>query len=400
MAPGSFGADAFAADGAPEVIPWKEPPVEVALLDADGVIVMVNDEWQAFASANGGDPERTGVGVSYVDICASAADDPVSRRVGSAVRTALGGDMPAPLRVQVPCHGPHARRWYDVLVSSRFDDHGRCCGATVTFSLARSAPAPNVTPVGSGAPSDPSAHDPGGTMPAYYPERSERLGDVFARLMMERAPLGILVVDDEGSVVLAGRAAETLLGYGPDGLYGAAVADLLPGIGPLDPAPAAPGAGGSTGSVRIVDAVRFDGSRMPVELRHGHVPLSRGTGTVLLFRVATVPGPGSPSDTDADAGAYGPSAHSEGLGEVLARLDLAVRHIFSGGLTVTGAAASHRGEPRLASALFGATRELDMAVHQIRSASLHLQGLERSSGRRGPDGRDEPADGPDGGRPS
>ena len=116
--------------------------MEVALLDRDGVIAWVNQAWQAFAAANGGDPARTGIGVSYLQACAAAGDDPVAAEVAGAIRTALAGDMPGPLTVEVPCHSPATERWFDVLISSRFDDQGRCLGATVTLSLARSRPRP------------------------------------------------------------------------------------------------------------------------------------------------------------------------------------------------------------------------------------------------------------------
>src|SRR5208282_1796458 len=103
--------------------------VEVALLDRDGVISWVNQAWQAFAAANGGDPARTGVGVSYLRACADAGDDPVAKDVASAIRAALAGDLPGPLTVEVPCHSPATERWFDVLISSRYDDQGRSLGA-------------------------------------------------------------------------------------------------------------------------------------------------------------------------------------------------------------------------------------------------------------------------------
>ncbi len=108
--------------------------VEVALLDPAGVIVAVNEAWSAFAREGGGDPVRTGVGVSYLAVCDAAGNDPVAREVADAVRTAVRGDLPAALRLEVPCHGPDEDGWYDVLVSSRLADDGRCLGATVTLS--------------------------------------------------------------------------------------------------------------------------------------------------------------------------------------------------------------------------------------------------------------------------
>jgi anti-anti-sigma factor len=95
--------------------------VEIALLDGDGVIVWVNHAWQAFAAANGGDPDRTGTGVSYLDVCAAAPDD-----------------LAGVLTVEVPCHSPDTARWFDLLISPRRDDDGQRDGATVTLSLARS----------------------------------------------------------------------------------------------------------------------------------------------------------------------------------------------------------------------------------------------------------------------
>ena len=112
--------------------------VEVALLDRDGVIVSVNDAWQAFAQANGGNPERAGRGVSYLDACAGAGDDPVAGEVAAAIRRALAGDWPGPLTIGVPCHSPHTARWFDMLIFARRDANGQNLGATVALSLARS----------------------------------------------------------------------------------------------------------------------------------------------------------------------------------------------------------------------------------------------------------------------
>ena len=117
--------------------PPADVGVEVAMLDQDGVIVSVNDAWQAFAVGNGGDPARMGPGVSYLDACATAADDPAAAQVATAIRAALEGRLPGSLTVEVPCHSPYAERWFDVLVSTRHDDDGRSVGATVTLSLTR-----------------------------------------------------------------------------------------------------------------------------------------------------------------------------------------------------------------------------------------------------------------------
>jgi hypothetical protein len=120
--------------------PPEEPPVETALLDADGVIVWVDEAWTAFCLANGGDPARAGIGVSYLALCdAAALTDRHSAAVAAAIRAALRGDLPAPARVEVPCHAPERPRFFDVLISSRRDDRGDVLGATVTLSEAVAA---------------------------------------------------------------------------------------------------------------------------------------------------------------------------------------------------------------------------------------------------------------------
>jgi len=112
--------------------------VEVAQLDQDGVIVSVNDAWDAFALMNGGDPALMGAGVSYLDVCAVSVGDPVAEKVADRIRQALASDLPGPLTVEVPCHSPAEARWYDMLISTRRDNGGLAIGATVTLSLARS----------------------------------------------------------------------------------------------------------------------------------------------------------------------------------------------------------------------------------------------------------------------
>lgn len=109
--------------------------VEVAMLDRCGVIVSVNDAWRAFSAANGGNSSRTGVGVSYLSVCDAAVGDPYAEQVAAAIRQAAAGDLPGPLSVLVPCHAPTLQRWYDILVSPRWNKRFRPVGVAVTVSL-------------------------------------------------------------------------------------------------------------------------------------------------------------------------------------------------------------------------------------------------------------------------
>jgi len=136
--PGAGALLMLAESPADQTQPDTDVGVEVALLDRDGVIVWVNDAWRAFAAANGGDLSRAGTGVSYLDACAAAGDDPTAIAVATAIRSALAGSLPDPIKVEVPCHSPRTGRWFDMLISARHGDNGPLLGATVTLSLARS----------------------------------------------------------------------------------------------------------------------------------------------------------------------------------------------------------------------------------------------------------------------
>ncbi len=341
--------------------------VEVALLDRTGVIASVNSAWRAFGTANGADPGRIGVGVSYLEVCATSPGDPFTREVAAAIRTALRGDLPAPKRISQPCHGPDAPRWFDVLISSRFDDSGSCLGAIVTLSPVE--PMRDRRPSAAGKPEP--RHGP--AVPAFYDEQSERLGDVFAQLVLDRAPLGILVVDDHGTVVRAGRAAERLFGHGPGGLTGRPVHHLLPEIDPFDRGHPTVAPAADTASVTLlVDGVMADGSTAPMEARLGLLPLSRGTGAVVLLRAAVRVGSEHPHDHVVYL--------DHEIDELALGLDEILRHVFSSGLTVTGAAAARLGDRALSTTLLGVTEDLDRAVREIRALSFRLH----QYGRRTP----------------
>lgn len=147
----------FDGVGAPSTRALTEPrpPVELALLDSDGVIVAVNDAWASFGAANGADDPRVGVGMSYLQVC-EGADDCGSHAVGAAIRAAVAGDLPAPLAIVIACDAPQEARSFDVLVSSRFGDDTSCLGATVSLSeVATRRQEQPVAPMGCGETSAP-----------------------------------------------------------------------------------------------------------------------------------------------------------------------------------------------------------------------------------------------------
>jgi PAS domain S-box-containing protein len=274
--------------------------VEVALLDRDGVIAWVNQAWQAFAATNGGDPARTGSGASYLQACGAAGDDPVAQEVAGAIRVALAGDLPSPLTVEVPCHSPATKRWFDVLISSRFDDQGRCLGATVTLSLARSQPRPS----------------PGrGLTLADGPGR-KRLDVMTPGVlwnMIEAFNDGVALADDEGTLVLATRRLAEMFGYQQTELTGRPLERLIPAH--LQAARARP-----VGAGALLTGLHKDGPTFPVEISLSPVQTAAGRFSLAVVRDMTAVR--SLADVDAAAAAARHLQRSqEPLDTIITRLD-------------------------------------------------------------------------------
>jgi anti-anti-sigma factor len=257
--------------------------VEVALLDRDGVIAWVNQAWRAFAAANGGDPARTGAGVSYLQACATAGDDPVAAEVVAAIRTALAGDLPDPLTIEVPCHSPAAERWFDMLISSRFADDGRRLGATVTLSLARSRPRLWAA------------------SPARGLRRARGQGPATGTAAVTQGLLwkmidafddGVALADGDGTLVLANRRLEEMFGYPYTELAGYPVEHLIPAhlqrahrdhLAAYGKAPRIR----PMGAGARLTGLRKDGTTFPVEISLRPVPTATGRFTLAVVRDIT-----------------------------------------------------------------------------------------------------------------
>lgn len=93
----------------------------VAILDAQGVIVMVNAAWRAFSLANSALPGQmtpnTEVGASYLDAAERHGDGSEGAdKAASGIRAVLSGRLDA-FSLTYPCHTPHEQRWFTMTVT-------------------------------------------------------------------------------------------------------------------------------------------------------------------------------------------------------------------------------------------------------------------------------------------
>jgi anti-anti-sigma factor len=323
--------------------------VEVALLDRDGVIAWVNQAWQAFGVANGGDPARTGLGVSYLQACAAAGDDPVVQEVAGAIRAALAGDLPGALTVEVPCHSPATQRWFDVLISSRFDNQGRCLGATVALSLARSRPRS-----GRGLA---LAQEPGRKGPATVTAPGVLWN------MIEAFSDGVALADGESTLVLASRRLEEMFGYQPTELTGQPLERLIPAH--LQAARARP-----VGTGALLTGLHQDGTTFPVEISLSPVPTATGRFSLAVVRDMTAVR--SLADVDAAAAAAQQAHRCHEL------LETIITSLYQVGVSLQTAAGLARDTAR--PYIEEAMRTLDDTISQIRDSTFaDTEGQERSS---------------------
>ncbi len=88
-------------------------PDATAVLDSSGAIVLVNHTWRMFAVDNGGRPERTGIGVNYLDVCAAAAANGCRDAYLAAerLRAVLAGET-VQTELEYPCPSPAVHRWF------------------------------------------------------------------------------------------------------------------------------------------------------------------------------------------------------------------------------------------------------------------------------------------------
>ena len=86
-------------------------PHEVAILDADGTIVVVNEMWRRFADTNHGVHPDYWVGENYFEVCEAADDSLAAIDLVAGLQEVLAGERDQ-YQYEYPCHSPSEQRWF------------------------------------------------------------------------------------------------------------------------------------------------------------------------------------------------------------------------------------------------------------------------------------------------
>jgi diguanylate cyclase (GGDEF)-like protein/PAS domain S-box-containing protein len=150
---------------------WNALTANIAVLDAHGMVVGVNDAWKRFARANGAPDSNFYVGTSYLGACEAAAarGDPTAQKALSAVRAALAGEVDE-IAIEYPCHSLSEERWF-VLRVTRLEGHEGAVVAHENITARRRA------------------------------EQALRETEQTLRQVLETLPVGVWMMDAAGRIV-------------------------------------------------------------------------------------------------------------------------------------------------------------------------------------------------------
>lgn len=107
-------------------------PANVAILDARGVILAVNQGWIAFAEENGGTPD---LGLNYLGVCRGAVGEGGADAIVMAqgIEQVLRGEVPF-FEHEYPCHSPTEERYFMARVAP-FTQDGEAFAVVVHHNI-------------------------------------------------------------------------------------------------------------------------------------------------------------------------------------------------------------------------------------------------------------------------
>ena len=93
-------------------------PAHICLLDKDGNILEVNNEWKKFAVENGYRGSDFGIGSNYLETCEETQGEcgDSAKQVAAMCRAVLAGEI-TEYEMEYPCHSPTENRWFKLMVT-------------------------------------------------------------------------------------------------------------------------------------------------------------------------------------------------------------------------------------------------------------------------------------------
>ena len=173
-------------------------PAHISLVDANGVILSVNEAWKRFATANVLKGANYGIGCNYITVCEQAHGDCAveGQAVADGLRAVLAGTQKS-FALEYPCHAPNEERWFRVMITPIFETEN--AGAVIMHL--------NVT-------------ERGQAQEALEKEQQ------FISTILDTAGALVLVLDPEWRIVRFNRVCENLTGRNIEEMRGKSFIDL------------------------------------------------------------------------------------------------------------------------------------------------------------------------------
>ncbi|MDK9735966.1 diguanylate cyclase [Vibrio sp. D404a] len=84
---------------------------QIAIIDATGSIVFVNQSWKDFGTENDGDNEIEWRGINYLDCCGEETPREGEQTVKQGIQRVISGETMS-FTYEYPCHSPNTQRWF------------------------------------------------------------------------------------------------------------------------------------------------------------------------------------------------------------------------------------------------------------------------------------------------
>ncbi|MFU8877818.1 MAG: EAL domain-containing protein [Wenzhouxiangellaceae bacterium] len=105
-------------------------PAHIAMLDENGVIVDVNEQWRHFGEQNAFSGSDFGIGTNYISLCETARGECSEEAaiVADGLRDVLSARKDI-FALEYPCHSPDEQRWFRVMFNRLSSDEAVPTGA-------------------------------------------------------------------------------------------------------------------------------------------------------------------------------------------------------------------------------------------------------------------------------